>query len=442
MGIDVQRFFNACDPSITLSVGNAEDRKYYIDFAEVRGGKIIEKLARTITRSTINKPTCQLFTGHIGCGKSTELRRLEAELKMKGFHVVYFESTQDLDMSDVDISDILLAIVRQVSQSLESVGIRLRPKYFESLFNEVADFLQTPIEFSAEAGFSLPLGLGKITAKTKDSPKLRTKLRGFLEPRTNGILESINKEVLGAAIDQLKQQGQTGLVVIVDNLDRVDPRAKASGLSQPKYLFVERGEQLRRLNCHVVYTIPLSLTFSNNAQELINRMGGGVPPETLPMVPVQLRNGIACEPGLNLLRRMVMKRAFPEVEYPEQQIGLITEVFDSLETLNHLCWVSGGHVRTLMGLLYGCLRQDDPPIPRACLEGVIRIHRDGLAKAVEAHEWELLQQVVKQQSISGEEGHDTLLRSLFVFEYLDERGSWFSINPALAETERYKSWQQ
>lgn len=131
MELDFLRFFDACDPSKTLAIANPEDRQYYIDFASVRGGKIIEALQRTIVlRSRLNQPTCQLFTGHIGCGKSTELRRLQADLEAQGFHVVYFESTQDLDMADVDISDILLAIIRQVTESLADVGIQLKPRYF------------------------------------------------------------------------------------------------------------------------------------------------------------------------------------------------------------------------------------------------------------------------------------------------------------------------
>jgi hypothetical protein len=439
MELDSQKFFEACVPSRTLVPTNIEDRQYYIDFSEVRGEQIIRRLARTIHRLP-NIPTCQLFTGYLGCGKSTELRRLEEELKRKGFHVVYFESDEDLDMTDVDVSDILLATVRQVSQSLEAIGIKLKPKYFENLFSDVVNFLQTPIDLSGE--FSLPLGLGKITAKTKDSPSLRSKLRGFLEPRTDGILDSINREVLGVATEKLQQQGQRGLVVLIDNLDKIDHRPNPNGSSQPKYLFVDRGNQLRKLNCHVVYTIPLSLVFSKEQPVLTNILGGGLPPAILPMVPVQLRDGSVCKVGMNLLRRMVMKRAFPNVETPESQLELITEVFDSSDTLDRLCYISGGHVRTLLGLLYGCLQDSDPPISRSCLEQVIRLHRRGLNNTIAEPEWELLREVVQTQSISGEAGYDTLLRSLFVFEYQDDDGNWFSINPALAETQKYKSWQQ
>ena len=137
-------------------MGNAEDRKYYIDFSSVRGGNIIKELGRTIARLSPDKPTCQLFTGHIGCGKSTELQRLKADLEEQGFHVVYFESSQVLEMADVDVTDIMLAIARSVSESLEAVQIKLKPGYFANLFRNIAELLQTPIEFS-EAKFSLSI---------------------------------------------------------------------------------------------------------------------------------------------------------------------------------------------------------------------------------------------------------------------------------------------
>ena len=437
MGLDLPRFYRACNPSKPLVVGEVEDQQYYIDFSSVRGSKIIESLKRTIALISPNEPTCQLFTGHIGCGKSTELLRLKAELEQGGFHVVYFESSQDLDMADVDVTDILLSVAGQVSESLEAIKIKLHPGYFTNLFSEIVDFLQTPIELEAEA--ELSVGIGKITAKTKESPKLRRRLREYLEPRTSGILESINKELLGRATTELKRRGKAGLVVIVDNLDRVSIRTLPSGRTQAEYLFIDRGEQLGRLNCHVVYTIPLALIFSNDSETLKNRLGGGLTPKLLPMVPVRLRSGNEFQEGMALLRQMLLVRAFPN-ETPAKQLELIKEVFDTPETLDRLCRISGGHLRNLLGLLLDCLRQEDPPISRECLERAIRERRDTLTSSIDDHEWELLFQVVQQQSVKGDIEYQTLLQSMWVFEYRDRDGCWYGINPALEEAKKFQSW--
>ncbi|MEG4631841.1 ATP-binding protein [Microcoleus sp. AR_TQ3_B6] len=456
MNLDFDKFWNACNSTESLKLGNAEDRRYYIDFSKVRGEKIIDVLKRTISRSSSDKPSCQLFTGHIGCGKSTELSRLQKELTDQGFHVVYFESTQDLDQMDLDLTDIMLAIARRVTQSLEENKISLQPQGFKEFLKNSWNFLQTPVTLEAEGELfgnkikgntdgnlevSLPLGIAKIIAKTKSNPDLRSKLRQYMEPQANKMLELINQEIIDVAINQLKQRSKEGLVVIVDNLDRIVFRPNAAGRLLPEYIFIDRGDQLRQLNCHLVYTLPLGLIFGNESEILKNRLGGGVDPKVLPMVPVKNRDGSECVEGMNLLRRMVMSRAFPDVP-TEEYITLITEVFDSPETLDELCRVSGGHLRNLMGMLFGCLQQDDPPISQSVLKSVIRSARDTLIRGIDNDEWELLFKVVKEQSIKGDKEYQDLLRNLWVFEYVDLQGIWFALNPLLMETDKFKLWQQ
>lgn len=434
MILDVRKFYQVTNPSKTLDVDNIEQRKYYIDFSAVRGSNLIEELLDKITFFSPDEATCTLFTGHIGSGKSTELLRLKAELEQSGFHVVYFESSQDLEMADVDISDILLAIARQVSQSLEAVKIQIKPSYFSNLFREIGDLLQTPIDISAEA--ELSFAIGKITAKAKEAPKLRDKLRDYLEPRTSSVLQCINQELLIPAIAKLKQLGKNGLVVIVDNLDRIDSTQKLSGRLQPEYLFVDRGEQLKALKCHVVYTMPLSLIFSNDAERLTERFGGD--PKVLPMVSVRLRDGRECVEGMRLLRQMVLSRAFPDLD-ETQRINAIPEIFESHETLNRLCRVSGGHVRNLLRLLNRWIeRQKKFPLSEDYLEEVILERRNQLSLGIDSLEWESLRQVGQQKQVSGNENYHTLIRSMFVFEYRDRNGSWFDINPILTEAKRFE----
>lgn len=429
MKLNLRQFYHACNPSKTLVVGNPEERRYYIDFSSVRGGKIIEELSRTIARLSPDEPTCQLFTGHIGCGKSTELLRLKTILEENGFYVVYFESSEDLEMADVDLTDILLAIAHQVSENLKPQSIYTHSEYFQNLFTELAHIFPNCLEYIDSLDFDLVIG--QITAQSKESPKLRNQLRQYLEPRTSGILNSINTEIIHPATTQLKQQGKKGLVVIVDNLDRVDNKPVASGRSQPEYLFVDRGEQLRKLNCHLVYTIPLSLIFSSSSEFLKNRLGGGVAPKVLPMVPVHLRSGEECKNGLSLLRQTVLARAFPDLD-AAAQFNLITEVVDHPETLDRLCRVSGGHIRNLLGLIYRCLQSEDPPFPRHLIEMVISERAAELSLAMQPGDWELLREVAQTKQVRGESNYQRLLRSMSVFEYrVGNAGRWFDVNPML-----------
>lgn len=357
MPINLKQLFQTFNPSTKLDFADPQQRKYYIDFSSVRSGNLIRELMRPIIHS--DQPTCQLFTGHIGCGKSTELLRLKAELENQDFHVVFFDSTDYLDMGDIDITDILILITRKIAESLDEIHIDIRPKYFEKLFREIKDFLKTEIELSAQAKFKL--GLATITAKTKDSSKLRSKLRDYLEPRTDNIIDSINSEVLQPATAKLRQTGKNGLAVIVDSLERIDNTPKPSGRNQPEYIFIDRGEQLKRLNCHLVYTIPLALTFSNEAAMLSNRFG--VKPGVLTMIPVYSQDLSPCEKGIALLRQMVMAKPFPDSE-PADRLNKIGELFENPGMLDRLCKISGGHVRNLLGFLFSCLQKEDPPFSK------------------------------------------------------------------------------
>ena len=287
------------------------------------------------------------------------------------------------------------------------------------------------VKASDDEGVSLVLGIGKITAKTKNSLELRKKLRDYLEPQTASILETINKELIEPTVEKLKQYGKKGLVVIVDNLDRVENIIKSGGRPQPEYLFVDRGENLRLLKCHLIYTMPLSLMFSNDYNRLTSRLA--VEPKVLPMVPVRLRDGNECALGMKNLRQMVLARAFPDLD-SEQRLGLISEVFDTPETLDRLCQISGGHVRELLQLLRSLITKERKlPLSREFLEKVIRDKSNQMKLGVDDKEWVLLRQVQESQEVKGHEEYQILIGTRLVYEYRDSQGSWFQVNPILAE---------
>ncbi|PHJ58045.1 KAP family P-loop domain-containing protein [Nostoc linckia z18] len=443
MSIDLRAFFQASDPSRTLFVNNMSDVKYYIDFSGVRGGDIIGKLKQKITFFKPNEPTCTLFTGHIGCGKSTELLRLQAELEKSDFQVVYFESSEDLEMTDVDIADVLLAIARRVSQSLDKITLEETSK-FNDLLQGAWKVLNSEVTGAkvklggVDVGvsgdkekLSLAFGIGEITTKMKSDPTLRTKLNQYLAPQKTTLLEAINRELLEPAIAKLKQQGKQGLVVIVDNLDRIDNRVKAWGRPQQEYLFVDQGEFLTKLNCHLIYTMPLSLKFSNDYGMLTQRFPED--PKVLPMVPLQWPDGSVHEQGMALMKQMVLARAFPDLQ-PDDRLSKITEVFDNPATLDRLCKLSGGHVRDLLRLLNTWIMEEMAlPLSRDTLDQVIRARRNEMIMPISDEEWQLLRHVKQNKKVSDDQGYQKLIRSRFVFEYRDSGESWFDVNPILQE---------
>ena len=450
MDLDIRDFFRATKPSLSLAIENPDDRKYYIDFSPVRGGQIIDELRDNIAFFSPDEPTCALFTGHIGCGKSTELQTLKHELQQAGFQVIYFESDEDLELADVDIGDVLLAIARRVSKELDALELG-EPKGFKALLKGAAKVLMTEVDVALEAQlpgvggaaintdgeFSLSAGIGKITAKAKNDVTLRDRLNQYIGPQKNRLVEIINDELLKPAIAQLKQQGKQGLVVIVDNLDRIDNRPKSFGRPQQSYLFIDQSECLQTLHCHLVYTMPLALKFSNDYGMLTQRFTED--PKVLPMVPIQFQDGSECEAGMTLLRQMVMARAFPERSAADQ-LGAISQIFDPPSSLDHLCRMSGGHARDLLRILQAWIKKGRTlPLNRPVLDDVLRSYRNEMTLNISDDEWILLRQVHQRKKVSGDDDYQRLIQSRWVFEYRDRGESWFDVNPVLLEATELQS---
>lgn len=459
MTIDLQAFTQSINPGRSLQITSESDRRLYIDFASVRGGTAIQKMHNRITRLSPDTPTCALFTGHIGCGKSTELMRLQAQLEKDGFFVVYFESSEDLELADVDIVDVLLVIARRITESLGKLQVQ-EPKGFKRLIHQAANLLQTEIYLTGKAklpgvgtiaastegtiavetvlgsisasmedGISISADIGEITLSAKNDSRLRQRLNQFLGPQKTELLRLINVELIEPAIVQLKKQGQKGLVVIVDNLDRIDNRIKTFAKPQDEYLFVDQGDILNKLNCHLVYTMPLALRFSNEYGNLLQRFAR---PQVLPMVLIKHRDGRLCEEAIELLKQMVLSRAFPDLSEADR-LGRVTEIFDEPESLDYLCRMSGGHVRDLLRLLLEWVEEEmDLPLTRNTLEDVLINVASEMKLRISEQEWAQLRQVKTTQMVSDEVGYDELIRSRMVFEYQEGKESWFGVNPLLA----------
>ena len=121
-------------------------------------------------------------------------------------------------------------------------------------------------------------------------------------------------------------------------------------------------------------------------------------------------------------------------------LDLAGGVFDSADTLEMLCQMSGGHVRNLVILVqYAIDYQDELPIRRQSVEKAIRKMRRTYRDSVNAWEWELLAQVAREKRAPNDENFRSLLFRRCILQYLDEDGeTWHSIHPLLEEVDEFR----
>ena len=156
----LRKIFNSLNPSDPLPAGDP----VYVDCRAVRGDDdILTDLGKVIRLS--QQMTCQLYTGHRGAGKSTELLRLKQDLENRGFFVVYFEADQqDIDPEDVEYVDILLACTSRLLGELRTANAEPLKDWLSDRWDDVRELAQTKItldKLDIEGSFAI---FTKLTA--------------------------------------------------------------------------------------------------------------------------------------------------------------------------------------------------------------------------------------------------------------------------------------
>ena len=423
--------YNAFDPFDPLPAGDPQ----YVDCREVRGkGDIIDDLGKKIKLS--QRMTCQLYAGHRGAGKSTELRRLEEYLQNQGCFVVYFAADeQDINPEDTEYTDILLACTRHLLEELRNANSKPLRNWMRDRWEDLKDLALTEVSFET---LSLELQIAqfaKLTANVRTVPSLRQKIRDKINPHTTTLIDALNK-FIGDAKKNLPDKSSQ-LAVIADNLDRIVPFSQDGKRSNLDEIFLDRTEQLKALDCHVIYTIPISMVYSNRATELINNYND---PQVLPMIMVQNPDGSTNEAGLAKIKELIEKR----VKQVNPNQSLETGLFDSRETLERLCLMSGGHVRNLLLMMQEAItRTEDLPITAKAAQRAITQARDVYRRTPEEGEWQILAKVSQTQRILNDEQHRNLLFSRCILEYrfYDEEGEMqprYDVHPLIKGIKQFK----
>jgi len=403
----------------------------YIDLDPVRGNaNVVTRLADRIVLS--NKPTCQIIAGHRGCGKSTELCRLQRRLSDQGIFVVYCKADEDIDRNDVDFPEVLVAIIRQMAKQLKDLGISLKPGYFKDRWDRLKNVLGSEVSLD-EIG--LEAGLVKLALTVKSSPDARMEIRKLLEPDTANWVQAAN-DVIGQAKIELIAKGFSDMVIIVDDLDKMVNRPSVEAdCSTAEYLFVNREAQLTAFVCHLVYTMPISLAYSAQEQTIANLYGGH--PSVVPMTKLAgMPPGRKPHPGGAAKFAEIIQTRLATVPASEDQ------VFASPEVQDELIRLSGGQPRELMILIRDAIIGNGLPIAPAAVERAARDGRQAYGRQLQAEHMPILDNVRKNGKLARDSKNDTLVRELLesraILQYENDV-EWYDVNPLVPEPPRKAS---
>lgn len=427
----LRRLYNAFDPFQPLPVGDSA----YVDCNAVRGdGDILQAVGREILLSA--RKTCQLYAGHRGAGKSTELLRLQKHLNDQGFFVVYFAAEEeDIDPEDVQYTDILLACTKNILAAFKNLDSQPVLYWLKERWEDLKDLLQTQISFE-ELSLEVQVSqFAKITTKMRSEPNERRKIRDKINPHTTTLTEALNKFIQNAKKNL--PPGYSDLVLIADNLDRIVPIIQPDGRSNHDQIFIDRQNQLKALDCHLVYTVPISLLYSDRATSLTEIYGT---PQVLPMIMVKTPDNQPYQPGIDKVIEILKKRL--EKVDPSRDI---VNLFESQDSLNQLCLMSGGHARNLLLLMKQALEYTNTlPISKRALQRSISELRNTYKDTIHANQWEALANVFRTKEIVNNELYRNLLFNRPILEYhsQNEEGEierWYDIHPLIRGIKEFQN---
>ncbi len=410
-----------------LDPGVAADRSLYVESLHVEAGsgvKVdpVDWLAEQIGYSDGSR--VWLFTGNIGSGKSTELRRLRHLLVGQKHEVMLVDAADYLNLNQpIAISDFLVsltaAIAEEAGRLLEDE--QLGAGYWERFWG----FLnRTNIDVS-----ELNIGIDKASLKLalKQDPIIKERLQQALSGHVSSLRREL-EEFLAPVIERLRARLKgvdTKVVLILDSLERLRGEGKAgdSVFSSVLRMFTQYSDMLRIEGVQVVYSVAPYLI--KLAPQLAGTFGNGVLYHLTSAHIFKNRSRELDPTGLAALREIISRR------YPDWPVLLSSELLDQAIAY------SGGDLRDLfrlLSILMSVLEHADAP--EAALAYAVEQMRRDMTWITQDHIQRLRELAQsKEPVLKDEKDRDNLVHDLETKRVLMYRNGrdWYDIHPLLRE---------
>jgi len=360
------------------------------------------------------RPPKFFFSGHRGCGKSTELIHLLSsdEIHKKFWHI-NFSIREEADIIDIDYRDVLIALGGRLFREYQKTGGKLPMQ----LLNEINSWKgKVEKETSTilgglggrlsdiEMDASISAFFANAGLKMKLEPATRVELRQILERDITGLINIINH----IAVTIYKQEKRIPLILI-DDMDKPD-------LDNARAIFHDRREIMMQPNCAIVYTVSSALFYSKEF-DAIRDQALFLPNICLhpPLQPEQHHSE-----GYKTLKQFVNLRMHED----------LIESSALVEAISY----SGGVFRELARIIRAGIgrarRRNAARIEKEDIEWATTEIRNEYRRILDKEDIKLLKKVNTDNRLEYTDRLRSLLQILAVLEYRDKE-NWCDVHPVL-----------
>ncbi len=401
VGKDLDATWSNFEPLFALPA----DCPFYIE----RPDKPLNKLIRALMREHIRPPK-YFFSGHRGCGKSTELNKLavDREIKKKFFVVKY--SVKDVcDINNLNYVDVLLSVAAQIYIQYTDAGKEIG----KNLMDDIKGWCSTIIiekEKETSIGVSIE---GNIKAffismmgKIQREDTSRKIIRNQIEPKLSDLIDKIN-----ILIAHIEGEEKKKVLVVIDDMDK-------PSLKETMEIFFGNYTAITQPSCHIVYTVPISLFFDTGFVAIKDSRF------FLPNIKLHLKNkrNEIYLPGYIVMKEFIFKR---------MDKNLIKD-----DALNLVIKISGGVFRECARIIQiaadNAIEKGRDHIIKEDVEKARREMTGDFKRVIKSDDYDLLNEIYKNNDTRKIDKIGHLLHNLSVLEYINDE-TWYDINPVLEE---------
>ncbi len=379
---------------------------FYID----RPGNPIAELTDALL-APFYRPPKFFFSGHRGCGKSTELLHLLSNPEIsKKYWPINFSIREEADIIDIDFRDVLLAIGGRLFREYRKKGGELPDQLLKELSGwkgkvekEISTVLEGRVS-GVEMSASLDAFFASAGMKMKLEPATRVELRQVVETDITGLISIINH--IATAIYSKEHRIP---LILIDDMDKPD-------LEKARAIFHDRREIMMQPNCAIVYTVSSALFYSKEFDSIRD--------QAVFLQNIYLHPPMAPEshhqPGYETLQKFVYVRMTPKLTDEaalEAAISYSGGVFREMARI----------MRTAIGR---ARRRRASKLDSSDVEWAATEIRNEYRRILDKEDLKLLKKVAENNRLEYNERLRPLLQLLALLEYRDGE-NWCDVHPVL-----------
>ncbi len=384
-----------------------------------------------------------LFYGHRGCGKSTELNKFLAD-RPGMFLPVQFSVLDEMTPTNAQAEDLVLVIIERLLKTAEQENIPLEDERLDKVYQW---FAETTEESRKGHGTSMEMGAGVDTSSAPMGKLLGLFARFKGEVKFNSYSEETSifhlrkrpsdliaraNEILRPMQSAMEKQGDARrLVVVVEDMDKLD-------LKQAHEIYVNNANLLTGLDVRIIYTIPIYLFHSPDADAFKNRFTGLVPLRMIKVSEPKPGGTTERTTGFDTVKHILLERIGEDLiedtaldQLVERTGGVLRHVFEVLQIVSIMADIQKPVRQEHVEYGLAQLRKELWQMIALPLESFHGAPKDLKELYTRLCDYDKKQRAGEKPPCDSDAINQILLKSCALVEYNGE--GWFGVHPLVAE---------